>query len=94
MGWEHFIRLYRYLLPKIVRELEKEEEAQSRTLARRYGLPRPIESMSKIELSYMNFFWLLAFIISATQIVSIIVGFDPLDAILEAIGRLAIPEWG
>ena len=75
-GWEHFIRSYRHLLPQLVRELEKEEGDQSRSLAEKYGAPRTIESMSHIELRYMSIFWIFAFSVSAFQIFYIATGLD------------------
>lgn len=89
-GWEHFIRLYRHLLPQLVRELEKEEEMHSRALAKKYGLPKPIESMSHIELRYMNIFWAFAFSVSAFQIFYIVTGMDLWNVISMEIGRLTL----
>lgn len=68
LGWEHFIRKYRYVLPKIVKELKKIEDREARILRNDHSLPKPIASMSKIELNYMNFFVICSFVISAVQI--------------------------
>jgi hypothetical protein len=68
LGWEHFIRKYRYVLPKLVKELKKSEDDEARTLRNDHPLPKPIASMSKIELNYMNFFVVCAIVISAVQI--------------------------
>jgi hypothetical protein len=89
-GWEHFIRLYRHLLPKIIKELEKAEDAQSRALARTYGLPRTIESMSRIELNYMNVFWVAAIAISAIQIAGIMTGVDIFTLAVTHLGHLLL----
>ena len=68
LGWEHFIRKYRYVLPKLVKELKKMEDDEARALRNDHPLPKPIASMSKIELNYMNFFFACTVIISGVQI--------------------------
>jgi hypothetical protein len=89
-GWEHFIRLYRHLLPQLVRQLEKEEEVHSRELAKEYGLPKPIESMSHIELRYMNIFWAFAFSVSAFQVFYIVTGMDLWNVISTELSNLVM----
>src|ERR1017187_7199991 len=49
VGWEHFIRNYRHLLPCIVGQLEEVNVAYE-NLARECRVPRTIMSMSEIEL--------------------------------------------
>jgi hypothetical protein len=75
VGWEHFIRTYRHLLPCIVGQLEEVNVAYE-NLARECRVPRTIMSMSEIELRYMSWFMIFAVMVSVFQIVSIVAGVD------------------
>ncbi len=75
VGWEHFIRTYRHLLPCIVGQLEEVNVAYE-NLARECGVPKIIKSMSEIELKYMSWFMVFAVVVSVFQIASIVAGVD------------------
>jgi hypothetical protein len=90
LGWEHFIRRYRRVLPKLVSELEGIEEEESRRLANNRPMPKPIASMSKIELGYMNIFVACVFIMSLAQIYYIVAGVEIWRIALTYISRF----WG
>ena len=96
VGWEHFIRSKRHILPRIVDELEKEEE-RSKELARDCRLEKPIESMSRIELWYMNVFLGFALAVSAfqighilVQIAQILTGIDMWDLVQTNLSKLLV----
>ncbi len=93
LGWEHFIRSYRHVLPQIIRESEEVDGAKSRQLAHSYGSSKTIESMSHIELRYMNIFWVFAFSISAFQVLYIMTGIDLWTIISTELGKLVISRW-
>jgi hypothetical protein len=78
VGWEHFIRTYRHLLPCIVAQLEKDNAAH-RLLADECGVPSIITSMSEIELRYMSWFMAFAVVVSVFQIVTIVAGVAGVD---------------
>jgi hypothetical protein len=68
LGWEHFIRKYRYVLPTIVEEIRKVDDKEAKDLKGAHKLPKPIASMSKIDMRFMNVFVACAVVISFVQI--------------------------
>jgi hypothetical protein len=90
VGWEHFIRTYRQLLPCIVDQLEK-EDLGFKDLARECRVPKIIKSMSEIELKYMSWFMTFAVVVSIFQIASIVAmmaGVNLLEIVAPVLSRL------
>jgi hypothetical protein len=68
LGWEHFIRKYRYVLPTIVGEIRKIDDKEAEGLKGDHKPPKPIASMSKIDMRFMNVFVACAVVISLVQV--------------------------
>jgi hypothetical protein len=91
VGWEHFIRSNRHIMPKIVDRLEAEGHA-SKKLADDCGVPKTIASMSRIELNYMALFMVLAVLVSGVQIFHIF-GIDVLTRLAADLAHVANYAW-
>ena len=92
VGWEHFIRSNRHILPRIVDQLEAEDQA-SRKLAKDCGVSKTIASMSRIELKYMTWFMIFAVLVSGFQIVHIFFGIDVWTRIATDAWNLLMTRW-